>query len=362
MHDPSFTLPALYIRQIADVVRGMGVDVVRWLARSNLSEAALDDPAFSIAYPAFEGLVLDALSMSGEPALGLLVGRRLLANSHGILGYAALSSGTIREALDLVERFLHVRTSLATITHTLEGGEVRVHFLETRPLGAIQRPVFEALGLSLKNVVDAISMGAGKVRRVAFPFETPDYAALARELFQCDVEYGQSWAGCILPLGDIDVPLKMADPEAFREAERICQRELDKLTESETFATRVTRLILEKQNGFPSLEVTARLFHMTPRTLHRRLLDEGTSFHQLLDDVRHTLAVQHVRSGKLSIEEIAYVLGYSDLANFRRAFKRWESVPPSEYRDKQGESQKHLPPTPPSAPTKKPRRSPASRS
>jgi AraC-like DNA-binding protein len=61
-------------------------------------------------------------------------------------------------------------------------------------------------------------------------------------------------------------------------------------------------------------------------------VDEGTSFHKLLEDVRRTLALEHVRSGRFAIEEIAYMLGYSDLANFRRAFRRWESVPPSVYR------------------------------
>jgi AraC-like DNA-binding protein len=334
MQDPSFTLPVLYIRQIADVIRGMGVDVGRWLAHSELAESALDDPSIAVPYPVVHRLIVDALSLSGEPALGLLVGRRLLANSHGILGYAALSSGTVRQALDLVERFLRVRTSLAAITHTVEGDEVRVQFYETRPLGEIQRPVYEAVGLSLKIVVDAISLGTCQVRTIVFPFDAPEYTALARELFQCEVQYGRTWAGCILPLDQIDVPLKMADPEAFREAETICQRELEKMTVSESVASRVTRLLLEKQNGFPSLQVTSRLFHMTPRTLHRRLLEEGTSFHKLLEEVRHTLAVQHVRSGRLSIEEIAYILGYSDLANFRRAFKRWESVPPSEYREK----------------------------
>ena len=56
---------------------------------------------------------------------------------------------------------------------------------------------------------------------------------------------------------------------------------------------------------------------------------------QGLEDVRRTLAVEHVKSGRFSIEEIAYMLGYSDLANFRRAFRRWESVPPSAYRASQ---------------------------
>ena len=84
-------------------------------------------------------------------------------------------------------------------------------------------------------------------------------------------------------------------------------------------------------SAFRSLNVTARLFHLTPRTLHRRLLDEGSSFKEILEQVRH-LAVEYLKAGHLSSEEIAYSLGYTDMANFRRAFKRWEAMPPSRYR------------------------------
>jgi AraC-like DNA-binding protein len=335
MDDQGFRLPVHYIRHIAQQIGQMGVDVDAWLEQSQLSERQLDDPSLAIAYPRFQRLVLDALSLSREPALGLLVGERLVANSHGIVGYAALSSGTLRQGLELIERYAPLRSSLLSISHTLHPGEVRVCLAETRSLGDIERPVLEAVLLSIKNVVDTMLMGACPVSTVAFPFEAPDYAALARDLFRCDVQYGQSWAGAALPYDILDVPLKMADPEAFREAALICQRELDKLTANETIAARVRRLLLEKQSGFPSLQVTARLLHMTPRTLHRRLLDEDTSFHELLEDVRRTLAVEHVKSGRFSLEEIAYMLGYSDLANFRRAFKRWEAVPPSAYRPSQ---------------------------
>ena len=332
MDDQGFTLLVQYVRQIADQLGSMGVDVDRWLARSQLSREQIDGPSLSLAYPTFRSLALDAVSMSKEPALGLLIGARLLANSHGMVGYAALSSATIRQAVELVEHYTPLRTSLISISHTVDAGELRIVFAETRPLGDIQRLVLEAVMLSIKNVLDSISMGVCQVQSVAFPFEAPDYAPLARDIFRCDVRYGQPWAGAVLPPEVIDVPLKMADPEAFREAALICQRELDKLTANESLAARVRRLLLEQQNGFPSLQVTARMFHMTPRTLHRRLGDEGTSFHALLEDVRRTLAVEHVKSGRFSIEEIAYMLGYSDLANFRRAFRRWESVSPSTYR------------------------------
>jgi AraC-like DNA-binding protein len=338
MGDQAFTLPAQYIRRIADQIRSMGGDVGRWLAQSELSEDRLDDPSLAIGYPTFERLVLDALTVSGEPALGLLVGERLLANSHGVLGYAAMSSGTIRQALDLVERYASLRLSLIAVAHTVHPGEVRVRFDETRPLGDMERPILEAVSLSVKNVLDAMSMGACQVRMIAFRFEKPAYAALARDLFRCEVRYGQTWSGAVLPQEVLDVPLKMADPDAFREAALICERELDKLRADESMADKVRRLLLERRNGFPSLQIAARLFRMTPRTLHRRLVEEGTSFHALLEEVRHTLAVEHMKSGRFTIEEVAYILGYSDLANFRRAFKRWESVPPSAYRAAQTEA------------------------
>jgi AraC-like DNA-binding protein len=332
MHDQDSTLPVQYIRHIADQIRALGADVPRWLAKSGLDEKKLADASLTIALPVFTQLVLDAVTLSKEPALGLLVGERLLANSHGILGYAATNADTIRQALDLLERFMPLRISLVTITHALHPGELRIRFSETQPLGAIRGPVLEAVVMSIKNVLDSLTMGACPVQMVAFAFDAPEHEGLARDLFRCDVRYAQGWTGFTLHPDVIDVPLKMADPEAFREAARICQRELEKLTANASLGARVRRLLLEKQNGFPTLEVTARLFHMTPRTLHRRLIDEGTSFRALLEEVRHTLAIEHLKAERFSIEEIAYTLGYTDLANFRRAFKRWEGVPPSAFR------------------------------
>ncbi|TNF00789.1 MAG: AraC family transcriptional regulator, partial [Gammaproteobacteria bacterium] len=91
------------------------------------------------------------------------------------------------------------------------------------------------------------------------------------------------------------------------------------------------RLLLQTQHGFPTLDMTARRFYLTPRTLHRRLIEEGTSYRELLEGVRHQLAVRYLETGRMTIQEISFALGYSDIANFRKAFKRWESIPPSQY-------------------------------
>ena len=332
MQIEKFTLPAYYLRQIANQIESTGADVRRWLEQSQLRETQLKDAALNVPFSVFRQLIVDALAITQEPALGLLLGERLLVNAHGILGYAAMNSGTLRQALELFERFMPLRTSLVSMSHEIHGDEVRVVFCEPRPLGDIRSTVLEAVVLTVKNVLDYISLGTCGINQVAFPFAPPEHAALARDLFKCEVRFGQSWAGFALPLSVIDQPLKMADSATFQEAALICQRELEKLTSRESLSARVRRIMLEKQNGFPSLNVTARLLHMTPRTLHRRLIDEGTSFKEILEDVRHMLAVEHLKSGHLTIQEIAYTLGYTDLANFRRAFKRWEGVPPSAYR------------------------------
>lgn len=107
---------------------------------------------------------------------------------------------------------------------------------------------------------------------------------------------------------------------------------MEKFSRHESLAMRVRQVMLEKGNGFPSLNVTARLFHLKPRTLHRYLVEEGASYKSILEEVRHNLAIEHLKSGRLSIQEIAFSLGYTDIANFRRAFKRWEGIAPSEYR------------------------------
>jgi len=330
MHD-DFTIPVEYLRLIAEQLSRSNVDVDAWLRRAGLTE----QPERLVPFPSFRRLVLEALAMSREPALGLFVGERLVATTHGMVGFAAVNSSSVKMALEIVERFSRLRTLLFAISHEVEEREARILFSEVLPLGDIQRPLLEAVVLSIKNVFDAITVGACQVREVAFPFEEPDYAAVARDIFGCPVRYGQGWAGFSVAPSVLDLPIKLADRAAFQEAREVCQRELDRLAANETLAARVRRLLLERQHGFPTLNVTARMLHMTPRTLHRKLVAEGSSYREELEAVRHMLALEHVRSGRFSMDEIAYRLGYTDLANFRRAFKRWEAMPPSAYRARQ---------------------------
>jgi AraC-like DNA-binding protein len=335
-----FTLPLQYSRQIVAQFRAMGGDVSAWLAQAQLSEEQLEQADLQLSVAGFRQLVEGAMTRTDEPAFGLLVGERLKVNTHGLLGYAAMNSPSLRQAAQLIERYIGLRFSLISIRLVEKPEESRLVFSEAEPLGSVARPVLEAAIVGIRNVLDFMTLGSCPLERVSFAFARPDYAELACELCKCEVRYEQDWNGFVLPTQALDQPLKMADVASFHSAEQILQRELDKLSAEQSMGARVRRLMLEKQNGFPSLNVTARLFHLTPRTLHRRLQAEGTSFNALLEEVRHGLALEHLKSGHMSLEEIAYSLGYTDVANFRRAFKRWQKQPPSAYRaEQQGKCQ-----------------------
>ena len=199
MSDPRPPLPGYYLQHVADQLRRRDVPLSRGLQPAGLGEADLADPTLSLPVARFEQLVHDALSLSREPALGLFVGERLAPASHGVVGDAVLSSGTLREAIGLFVRFVPLRLPIVAVSLDVSGTQARLCVTPTCPLGDIQRPVLEAVVLSIKQALEAVSLGASRIEAVAFAFEAPDYAALAREVLRCPVRYGQAWTGFRLP-------------------------------------------------------------------------------------------------------------------------------------------------------------------
>jgi AraC-like DNA-binding protein len=332
----SSAAPALavsYVRLIAEQMERLGVPVELWLGPSGITRDQINDDHFSIDLQRFYRLALDAQILTDEPALGLRLGERWGVQAHGALGYAAMNSRTIREVLELIQRYIGLRVAFLTLAVQPHPSEVRVVLTEILPLGQVRGMVLEAVVSSIKGVLEDVSMGTCEIKAVAFPFPAPGHAEYAASVLACSVRYDQTWTGFALSPRMLDLPLKTSDPRAFRLADEMCQRELLRLQARRSWVAKVQRLLLETRVGFPSLDQTARQLHVTPRTLHRRLVDEGTSYRVILDDLRHRSALEQLQSGHVTIQEVAYILGYSDPANFRRAFRRWTGGPPSGLRN-----------------------------
>jgi len=332
MSDPTSALAVPYVRLISGELARMGVSVPHWLGLSGIRPGQLADEGFTLDVAAFRSLSLDARRLSGEPALGLRVGEAMGVQAHGALGYAAMSSRTIREVLALIQRYVGLRIALVSLQVEELEGETRVVLHELLPLGDVREMALEGVACTIRNLLRDVSMGACEVDAVCFGFPDPGYPALAETLLRAPVRYEQGWTGLSLSPRMLDLPLKMSDPRAFRLAEDLCSRELLHLEHRRSWEARVQKVLLESRIGFPSLDETARRLKVTPRTLHRRLETEDTSFRAILEAMRHRSAMEQLTAGDASIEEVAYILGYSDPANFRRAFRRWTGGPPSRVR------------------------------
>ena len=92
------------------------------------------------------------------------------------------------------------------------------------------------------------------------------------------------------------------------------------------------RLLIHSAGNFLSISEVAEQLHITERTLRRRLAAEGTDFRTIFDDIKNTLARNYLRKTSLSVAEIADLLNYSEATNFHRAFQRWNSTTPADYR------------------------------
>jgi AraC-like DNA-binding protein len=169
--------------------------------------------------------------------------------------------------------------------------------------------------------------------RVEFSHAVPSNLSEHRRIFRAPLLFDRPRAALVLPLRVLELPLHGANPGLCTVLERQVSELLADLPGTETVVDRVKRLIVgELSGGEPSAEVVARKMRATPRTLHRWLTAEGTSYREILDGLRRNLALRYLTEDRLAIGEAAYLLGFSEASAFHRSFKRWTGKTPAQYR------------------------------
>jgi AraC-like DNA-binding protein len=165
-----------------------------------------------------------------------------------------------------------------------------------------------------------------------FAFGRPRGAGKDVEVFDCPVRYGQPENKLVFDVNWLNSTPKLGNEVTFSELSQLCDRLLSELRLSTGVAGKVREIFLACMGQPTSFELIAGRLRMSPRTLRRKLEQEGTSFRELIDELRAHAAIKYVRDTDLTIEDIAFALGFSDAAAFRHAFRRWTKSAPHEYR------------------------------
>jgi AraC-like DNA-binding protein len=320
------SLPAVYALHLAQGVRLCGGPDAQLLAELNLSVDELSDPSARLSFARMSTLIPRAIELSGEPALGALVGWSVSISNFGALGFAAMSSPTLRDAIRIAERFVPLLTSVARVTLAVDGTKATIELEEAHPFGVVREFLACMALIAIGRLGEALT---GRTLDGAFEFAFPKPAYFSRfpPNEAARFHFDQPRHRLTFDAAYLSLPIVTADPAAYRTALELCERQLVEHEPGALLVQRVNRALFAADGGVRTSVHVARSLGMAERTLKRKLAEQGTSYSELLDRQRQTRALELLRTDS-SIEEVAERLGYSDAANFTRAFRRWTGKSP----------------------------------
>jgi AraC-like DNA-binding protein len=272
-----------------------------------------------------------AVRATRDPLLGLKAGRTMVLGDAGVCDYAISTASTVGEGVEIAMRYARLVN---------EALDVQLEPRDERVL------IRMASRVELSRAAEDFLLSAGFAHHIRVPLqdapnlecwlmhEAPEDASeYVRTFAPARVRFGASCSGFVFDRMHLSQPLSSSDPKLRPLVRQLAERMLAELPATDTVTDRVRRLIAgELPQGDPSSTRAASLLHMSQRTLCRRLEQEGTSYRELLDELRRQLALQYLTRRDLSVSEIAFLLGFSQAAAFHRAFKRWTGRTPLDHR------------------------------
>jgi AraC-like DNA-binding protein len=303
-----------------------GLSRARLLAESGLTEERLADPAAEVS--AGQELQVVRNLARARPDAGLAVGRRYHATTFGMLGFAFLSSPTMRAAVQVALRYLDLSFTFSIPGVTVRDGQVLLE-LDDRQLPAdVAEFLVDRDLAAIHTVVDELLPGGVPLAAVRLRRPEPADPSRYETAFGVLPEFGAPVNVAAFDAAHLDRPLPLANPHTVA----LCELQCRELVARRRTRTGIAHEVREQLTGFGALDSpmpqVARALGMSTRTLRRRLTEAGTSFRTLLDEVRHALAEELLGRGALSVEDVAARLGYAEASSFIHAFRRWTGMTP----------------------------------
>ena len=318
----SYRLPARYIAQLVDYLESLGLDRATLLRAARIR--SIESPKAQLTLQQVEALLRAAEQASGRVDLGFELGRGLNPTSHDILGFALLTSPTFGHFLRLAVSYQRLIQPVFALSLQRRAGRVDLVYLPAVALPhRTLRVLEEAIVVSNHFAFQSTLRGKLPPYDVWMSIERPPHAERYRELSQARVHFGDNVPGVRIALDAalLDTPLAMANPRAMQAAEERCKAMLRQTHARRRWSEWCRMMLRESEDSQPTLEQLAGFVNISQRTLARYLDAENTRFRDLSLQVRTQRARQLLTDGDLSVTQIAYRLGYSDVASFVRSFR-----------------------------------------
>jgi len=320
-------------RALLDACERFGLDTRQILQAARLDPVTLQNPDARIPIEQVNLLWQKAYELSNDPNLALHAIEVLPFGAYRVIDYLASSAPTIGGAFAKVSDYFPLINTVVRLPYAV--GDHHVTFgveAPSRP-SAITRPYAE---YTLAAVFLRTRIGTNRpfrLIRVEFSHPRPADISEHERIFDCPVTFGAQTCQMVIARDVWDMPRTESNPTLFSALDTHARMLLDGLPSPADIVGRVREAIeAELRGGNPKLESIARRLAMSPRTLQRRLRDQGVLFNDVLDAMRFRAAKSCLAQGDIAGSEVAYLLGFAEQSSFNRAFRRWSGQTPTEYR------------------------------
>ena len=310
-----------------------GVNADDVFRQAGLDPAAVSDPDARYPVGPANRLWKLAVAATGDPCFGLKLAQHWHPSNLHALGFAWMASHSLRDAFERLDRYWHVVLHSDGLRFEEAGSEFKVIARDVPdPIDGFET-LYDAYLAVLITMCRALAGAELTPTRVALRRSTPSSTGEYFTVFRCPVEFNAGENSITLPLGALDAPLPTANPAVAHASDKLVMEYLSQLERDQVGLRVRAKLVENLPSGHYTAAEMASELHLSARTLQRRLRAEGTNFNALVEQTRRDLAKHFMRETRRSVGDVAYSLGFSEVSNFSRAFKRWTGVTPTEYRD-----------------------------
>jgi len=308
-----------------------GIDPDPLFRESGIDPDVIYDPGARVPLEKHQALDLKAIELTGDPQFGLKAAQYARAAHLGALGFAWLASSSMREAYQRLSRYARVIQEKLEVSLSEDEKYFHVSIDARIPLqnSKIREDGQLAVLIKLSRMIAGDEFNPAVVH---FRQEKPAETGYHYELFRCPIEFGTEVTGLSLHLAEVDKRLTGSNEELANLNEHIVVKYLAHNAKKDVVNQVKAAIIDGLANGAVTEKSIAEGMFTTPRNMHRKLQKEDTSFKQLLTEVRQDLAAQYIQDRSKTLTEISFLLGFSEVSSFSRAYKGWTGKPPSEAR------------------------------
>ena len=328
LHSHLTTLNAVSL--ILKTFAAHGVDARLLLDGSGITPADLGRADARITTQQELQVCANAVALRAD--IGLELGRRMHVSSYGMLGYALLSSATLGDALRLALHFPALLGTMFQLRLVEDGPRVWLSAREHHDAPGLAAFNAEFCLVSLKVICDDLLGRPLPLLGARFQHPRPAYRPAYAQTFGGPLTFQADDNAFAFDRHWLDTPLPLADPITHQAMAERCRRLNLEFTGRQAWLGRIRLLLQQQLDAAPGLEGLARQMNCSSRTLRRHLHSLGSSYQQLLDELRFERAKQLLTEEQVPIHRIAETLGFSETASFRHAFQRWSGMAPRHYR------------------------------